>query len=200
MDVLDSCECYVCSRKFMLCYVMFRSTISKVAAERRDMGCASSAPMTEVEGIGPVPASLVPVVEAMATQATLSLRGTNLRGDASAVPIARALKRSTTLLELELSNCQLFARGAGCIAKALEANPPLSQLVLSSNCIGGWIDTGSGGRDVMYSPQGAKDLIDALKANTNLTSLDLSDNNWSSSDRQALQVALQSRGSTTFNL
>ncbi len=164
------------------------------------MGCGSSNPTTEVEGIGPVPVPLVPAVESMATVATLSLSGTNLRGDASALPIARALKRSTTLLELQLSNCQLFARGAGFIAKALEANPPLSKLVLSSNCIGGWIDTGSGGRDAMYSPQGAKDLIEALKVNTNLTSLDLSDNGWSNPDRQALQVALQSRGTTTFNL
>ena len=73
----------------------------------------------------------------MKTETSVSLQGQNLHGDANAVPVARAIKTSATLTELNVSGCSLYSRGVLCIAKALEANPPLVTLLAGTNHAGG---------------------------------------------------------------
>lgn len=56
----------------------------------------------------------------------------------------KALIRNETLIELDLSNCQIGDKGALCVAKILSVHPTLKRLNLTNNYIGGSGATGIG--------------------------------------------------------
>jgi Ran GTPase-activating protein (RanGAP) involved in mRNA processing and transport len=104
-------------------------------------------------------------------------------GDDGVKTLATALKKNTTVTELNLVNNAVGDEGASALADALKVNSSVTTIWLGGNRI----------RD-----EGAAALADALKVNTSMTIIFLSCNNFGKLGALALADALKVNTSVTY--
>eukprot|EP01128_Nolandella_sp_AFSM9_P001148 TRINITY_DN11260_c0_g1_i1.p1 TRINITY_DN11260_c0_g1~~TRINITY_DN11260_c0_g1_i1.p1 ORF type:complete len:388 (-),score=42.18 TRINITY_DN11260_c0_g1_i1:6-1043(-) len=127
---------------------------------------------------------LLEVLKANRTITYLNLRENRLRS-AGGTGCADLLNMSTVLTTLILANNHLTAPEANIIGEALKINKTLRLLDLSSNKIGG----------------GAKNIVEALRCNSTLTSLSMPDNQLKAEvGLELAEVLLTNTTLTTLNL
>ena len=102
-------------------------------------------------------ASFAEAIKVTTTLTQLNLSNDNI-GDAGAASLAEAMKVNTTLTHLNLESNNIGDAGAASLAGAVKVNTKLTQLDLQSNNIG---------------VAGAASLAEAMKVNTTLTQLNL---------------------------
>jgi len=105
--------------------------------------------------------------------------------------LAEALKQNSTLTELCLDNNNIGPEGAKALAQALLQNSSLTYLNLGSSNIGPKANLHKNN----IGPEGAKALAEALQQNSSLTRLDLHKNNIGPEGAKALAAALKKNSS-----
>ena len=126
------------------------------------------------------------LAEAIKRNSTLTELNLRLNGiyDAGATALAEALKTNTTLTMLDLTeNFEISDLGATALAEAIQTNSTLAGLNLSKNEI---------------EDAGATALAKALQKNSNLRVLNLSDNSIGDTGAAALAEAIQTNSTLTL--
>ena len=97
---------------------------------------------------------------------------------------------------LAVSKCSLRAAGAKAVSEMLRVNKTLTKVDLSDNEIGGWYKYGTWG-DFTATPEGPAALADALKSNSVLQHLNVSQCHLGSAGGKAMAACIADNSTIT---